>query len=57
MSPKYTITEKILSYTAEIAELIGSIKVTAELDKNPVLRRKKQDSDDLRFAGNRAKTR
>lgn len=40
MSPKYTITEKILSYTAEIAELIGSIKVTAELDKNPVLRRK-----------------
>ena len=32
MSPKYTITEKILSYTAEIAELIGSIKVTADLD-------------------------
>lgn len=40
MMPKYVITEKILSYTAEVAELIGSIKVTAELDKNPVLRRK-----------------
>ncbi len=40
MSPKYTITEKILAYTAEVAELISLIKVTAELGRNPVLRRK-----------------
>lgn len=40
MNSKFTITNKILCLTAEIAELVGSIKVTANLDKNPMLRRK-----------------
>lgn len=40
MNYKYTITDKILYYTAEIAELTGSIKAKSNFDKNPVLRRK-----------------
>ena len=40
MSPEFSITNRILSLTAEIAELAGSIKETYVFDKNPVLRRK-----------------
>ena len=40
MKPKFSITNHILSYVAEIAELIGAIKETTSFDKNPVLRRK-----------------
>lgn len=40
MNSDFTITNKILCLVAEIAELIGAVKVTASLDKNPTLRRK-----------------
>lgn len=40
MTPKFTVTNTILSYVADIAELIGSITETTSFDKNPVLRRK-----------------
>lgn len=39
MNPKFTITNEILCHTAEIAELIGSVKATSSFDKNPTLRR------------------
>ena len=39
-SPPFTITDRIVNQTAEIAETIGKISITANLDKNPVLRRK-----------------
>lgn len=36
----FTITNKILCLVAEIAEIIGSVKVTSDWSKNPTLRRK-----------------
>lgn len=40
MNPKFSITNKILGSVADIAELIGLMSSTAELDKNLILRRK-----------------
>ena len=40
MKPKFSVTNKILSYVAEISELVGSVNETNNFDKNPVLRRK-----------------
>ena len=39
-SPPFDITNRIIELISEISELVGKIKVTADLDKNPVLRRK-----------------
>lgn len=39
MISKFTITSKILSYVAEIAELTGGINMAEKLNKNPTLRR------------------
>ena len=39
MNPKFSITNKILGSVADIAELIGLMSSTAELNKNPTLRR------------------
>ena len=41
---QYTITDKIITRVAEIAELIGKISVTSGLDKNPMLRRENRIS-------------
>ena len=38
--PPFNITNKIISYVAEISELVGKMTTTAQLDRNPVLRRK-----------------
>lgn len=40
MSPKFSITNKILCCVSEISELIGMIGEASDFDKNPVLRRK-----------------
>ena len=39
MNSKFTITSKILSYVAEIAELTGGINMAEKINKNPTLRR------------------
>ena len=35
MNSKFTITSKILSYVAEIAELTGGINMAEKINKNP----------------------
>lgn len=40
VSPPFEITDHIINKTAEIAEAVGKISVTANIDKTPVLRRK-----------------
>lgn len=42
--PQFSVTERIITQVAEIAELIGKISVTSGLDKNPMLRRKNRIS-------------
>ncbi|MGN1458544.1 MAG: hypothetical protein ACI4XP_11455 [Acutalibacteraceae bacterium] len=38
--PPFSVTSKMIEQISEISELIGKIKTTANLDKNPVPRRK-----------------
>ena len=38
--PPFEVTDKIINKTAKIAELVGMISSTTNLDKNPTLRRK-----------------
>ena len=38
--PPFEVTDKIINNTAKIAELVGMISSTTNLDKNPTLRRK-----------------